>query len=162
LAACGSDDKAPLSSGEADGPGKIAYIAGVSGDWGLHLIDPDVTGQVQLVGGLRSQPSYAWSPDGRQIAYAGNEGIYTMSADGSGQALLIEALGAHSRLVWAPNGEQIAFVVRDAVNRSISDVYVVNVDGTNLTNATKNEGSTIPPGRPTARSSLLPGLPRCI
>jgi dipeptidyl aminopeptidase/acylaminoacyl peptidase len=53
----------------------------------------------------------AWSPDGKQIAFArwsGQQGIYVMNADGSNQRLVHEIAGAKSP-TWSPDGKKIAF-----------------------------------------------------
>ncbi len=56
----------------------IAYVslpAGTSGNFSLHLVRPDGTGDWTLVDGTTTVGSPSWSPDGTQIAYGSRNGI---------------------------------------------------------------------------------------
>lgn len=70
----------------------------------------------RLLGELFSANSFALSPDGEQIAFAGGitsdaQGLMVMNADGSGLRLLSPNLSGRSRpsLVWSPDNRTIAF-----------------------------------------------------
>jgi TolB protein len=56
----------------------------------------------------------AWSPDGRQIAFAsarsGNLEIHVMNADGSEPRQLTQSDGSKDLPNWSPDGTQIAFM----------------------------------------------------
>jgi Tol biopolymer transport system component len=84
----------------------------------------------------------AWSPDGFQIAFTGRHGIY-VAAVGATPRRIVTALGA-SHPSWSPDGSQIAF---DALCTSCTttggrslhrDIYVVDVDGSQLTKITND------------------------
>jgi TolB protein len=77
-----------------------------------------------------------WSPDGRQIAFAGDykrssTAIYAVSADGSGLARLTSPRAAHDAApAWSPDGTQIVFE-RDRFYAGLGfPVIVMNADGT--------------------------------
>jgi Ca2+-binding RTX toxin-like protein len=94
------------------------------------------------------QPS--WSPDGRQIAFAGfwntchaSSGgggeIWVMNADGSGKRQLMEDTFVDRQPAWSPDGQSIAFVSDRVDNPSgpDADIFTVPAAGgpvTQLTN----------------------------
>jgi Tol biopolymer transport system component len=112
------------------------------------------------VEGLRTDHAsspLAWSPDGEKIAYVessdGTADIYTIDVDGTNMKRLTNTKPSADRLtgindpVWSPDGEKIAFQrvyeVQESASASadasagpgtftISEIYVVNADGTDL------------------------------
>jgi TolB protein len=80
---------------------------------------------------------YAWSPDGRLIAYIDNRSsLWLVRADGTGRRLLLPASQLRSvGLSWSPNGKDIAIVSPgpDADPRNVYcgnlAIYRVPVDG---------------------------------
>jgi Tol biopolymer transport system component len=99
----------------------------------------------------------AWSPDGKKIAYAdssdGTADIYTMDVDGTNRMRLTNTEPSAHRLTgindpaWSPDGKKIAFQrvyeVQESGSASaddtpgvdtstISEIYVMNADGTDL------------------------------
>jgi Tol biopolymer transport system component len=81
--------------------------------------------------------------------YQGFE-IWSMNADGSGLTRLTDRPGEDREPVWSPDGTKIAFVsfCRDAIKcsgsagvvGSSSDIFVMNADGTGITNLTRAGG----------------------
>jgi Tol biopolymer transport system component len=66
----------------------------------LWIVRTDGTGLQRLTRLNADEPSPAWSPDGRQIAFLAGDGLYLM--DRSGQGLVqISTQGGNSALVWA-------------------------------------------------------------
>lgn len=81
--------------------------------------------------------SPVWSPDGKQVAFAGGRypttGLYVTNADGSGRALrLTKFAGASGSFTWArwsPDGRRLVY---DASQWSLGHgMWMVNADGTN-------------------------------
>jgi len=110
----------------------------------IHIMDSDGKNRKQLteVSDVRfSEGCPAWSPDGTKIAFSSkrnsggdlresNAQLFVMNADGSDQTLLVDKGGCPS---WSPDGARIAFS-RSRFGKS--DIYVINSDGTGLTNVT--------------------------
>jgi Tol biopolymer transport system component/erythromycin esterase-like protein len=135
--------------------------------WALRAADasPDGTGSepVRLVSNFRTLDSEpAWSPDGRQIAFASSQDsdvdpgdeagvrldIYLANLDGSGQVQLTgagdEALGTewNTSPTWSPDGGQIAFQTnRDGNN----EIYLMAADGSAVRNLTRHAASDASP-----------------
>jgi Tol biopolymer transport system component len=75
--------------------------------------------------------------------------IWSMNADGSDLKQLTNRPGEDREPVWSPDGTKIAFVsygkdtsipVAERVVGSSSDIFVMNPDGTGITNLTKTSG----------------------
>ena len=75
-----------------------------------------------------------WSPDGTRIAFISANNIWVVHVDGS---ILeqITFLGARNA-AWSPDGTRIAF---DSARDGDFEIYVVDVDGTNLRQLTYND-----------------------
>ena len=71
----------------------------------------------------------AWSPDGKQIAFAsnpdGNSDIYIMDANGTNLTQITHNDADDLEPAWSPDGKQIAFASNPAGNY---DIYVITVD----------------------------------
>ncbi len=67
----------------------------------------------------------------------GESHIYTMNPDGSGMQMLTTGLN-DSGAAWSPDGKKIAFVRENSAPNF--DIYVVNADGTGLTQLTTLPG----------------------
>jgi hypothetical protein len=101
------------------------------------------------------------SPDGRQIAFDsdrdGVRGVYVADADGSG-ARRISGSGFASVPSWSPDGRQIAFARAEASSANVWNLWIVDVDGSNLRRLTRHRvgqawgGSWFPDGRRIAYS----------
>lgn len=95
-----------------------------------------------------------WSPDGTKIAFVSNRhyhiSLYVMDADGSNAQLVTDKVIDLSEPAWSPDGGKIAFSggARGTFGFTAPsvDIYVINVDGSELTKLTANSGTN---GSPT-------------
>jgi TolB protein len=82
--------------------------------------------------------SFAWSPDGKWIAYSGGKGgwnddayndIWVVSSDSGRPRRLTDTYEDDCNPSWSPDGKQLAF---DRNDDGRNWIYVVNSDGTGL------------------------------
>jgi alpha-tubulin suppressor-like RCC1 family protein len=113
----------------------------------IYAINSDGSGLTRLTSSPASDVSPAWSPDGRQIAFASGGEIYVMNADGSGQTNLTPGSDGGNNPSWSPDGHQIAF--ESTRGDGNTRIYVMNADGsapTQLTSAVSSAPSWSPDG----------------
>ena len=103
----------------------------------IYLINVDGSGLTYLAQGRH--PS--WSPSGDQIAFS-RDGIYLMQADGSNQRRILQdpTVGF---VTWSPDGQRLVFNASKGGGRV--NVYVINVDGSGLTQVTDFSGANTRP-----------------
>jgi len=125
----------------AFGNGKIAFVGPTDpdhpADTDIFAANPDGTGQVQVTDHPAPEYDPAWSPDGTKVAFARERresrvgvvdtSIYAADID-TGNVTRLTTTDSRSAS-WSPDGSRIAF----SRNREgISDIWVVNADGTGL------------------------------
>ncbi len=75
----------------------------------------------------------AWSPDGRKIAYGGTgPWIAIFDVRTRIEKLMFVPVDQARDMAWSPNGRQLAFVNWNRDQQTGRDIYVINVDGTDL------------------------------
>jgi TolB protein len=139
---------AVAGSAQATFPGKNGRIAFErNGAGGITTMNADGTGiSATNWGGY----SPAWSPDGQRIAFGNVDNdsgeIYVMNADGGEVANLTnDRSTAECCPSWSPDGSKIAFLSDRASPRTYG-IYVMNVDGTNVTRLTQFPSGITPLG----------------
>jgi len=116
---------------------RIAFIA--EGLWTAKVDGSDA----RLV--VEDGTSPAWSPDGTKIAFMRGCGIWVVNANGSGERQVFDEPGCemdpgavpiHLCPTWAPDGRRLAL---DSSMDGDKEIYSINLDGSGLTQLTRND-----------------------
>ncbi|BAJ65162.1 TolB family protein [Anaerolinea thermophila] len=123
----------------------FTYNAGDGQGTSIYLIRPDGSGLRKLAS-RAAEP--VWSPDGSQIYFfsnlTGQVEIWRIRRDGSGLqqvSSLYPQVNVDHSLRISPDGAQLAFYgVGPEVAEYGTEIYVLNVDGSNLRSITLSRG----------------------
>lgn len=125
-------------------PDRIAFTSDQNDDQGdIYIMDVDGTNIERLTTTSADEFRCSWSPDGRRIVYNSYSiygGIMVMNDDGSWIVQLIENEEdvAYTYPAWSPDGRKVVFIKETWVeeSRRDMDIFVMDVDGGNLTQLT--------------------------
>ena len=140
---------------------KLAFIRGaVDPDEGvnpvaeLYVVAADGSGLRRLTRDRFQDFSPTWSADSRTIAFVSHRGggnpLMTVSANG-GRIKRLATGGYYDEPDWSPDGRQLAVSLHAGADQT--DIYVVNSDGSGLTQLTEadEEADTSPTWSPNGR-----------
>ena len=104
----------------------------------MQVINADGTKQRVLTGNVGNNIYPAWSADGKRVIFSSNRdgvdnAIYEVKPDGS-QLKRIAAQVTGFVVRSSPKGKKIGFV---AGKYPVSEIYVMNADGSNVVQLTK-------------------------
>lgn len=133
---------------ETSGGGRaIAFFSQRGGTYQIDAMDADGSGVMQFT--RVDNPFWlhsaepVWSPDGSKIAFYDTD-VYVINADGSGRRDLTNSAAWERKPAWSLDGTKILYEsMHCQINGSLvscdnPDIYVMNVDGSNPVNLTKN------------------------
>ena len=132
-----ADDSAPTWSPNGS---KLAFSASRDGNGEIYVMNADGSNQTNLTNHEFSDGRPVWSPDGTKILFTSDrewdgdaQELFTMNPDGTDQKYITKTGNNPYTPDYSPDGTKIAFV-----DQSYGLVYVVNADGSNLTNLTND------------------------
>ena len=106
----------------------------------LYLMDAD-GGNVTLLKEDYRGERPAWSPDGRKIAYGGTgPWIVIFDVHTIKEKPMFVPVDQAYDMAWSPDGQQLAFVNWNRDQDTGRDIYVINIDGTDLRQLTDHPG----------------------
>ncbi len=83
----------------------------------------------------------SWSPDGTMIAFRRDGDIWAMKADGTSQHEVVDTGEIDLAPVWSPDGTRLGFTSFPASGAGPDTLWVVDLDGTDLTRLVEQAGS---------------------
>lgn len=125
---------------------RIAFTSYQNGEAQVWVVNADGSNPVQLTTATDGVVAYtpSWSPDGTKIVFVafrgGGQDIWIMNANGSGQTRLVTLSGLKANPRWSAHG--IAF---DATVNGTTQLFLVNPDGTGLTQLTRGGTPSLDP-----------------
>ena len=100
----------------------------------LYTMGADGSAQTRITSFNGDELYPAWSPDGARVAFQQDPGlhpeIWTAKADGTDLRQLTSNSDDDRHPGWSPDGTRIVFASDRAAGTSLSDLYVMNADGT--------------------------------
>ena len=111
-----------------------------SGPWRIFVMNSDGSNKRNLGDGYRPR----WSRDGRMIGFALGRGdqhnAFVMNADGSGRRRVTDDLFPTRFISWSRDGTKIAFSHKPLFGGLQGGMYIVNLDGTGLSDLWNGHG----------------------
>jgi TolB protein len=143
---------------------QIIYSANDIAAHGIYIYDLKQHANMPLLTNIVSAESPAWSPDGNKLAFEvyqqgrKSSQIYTAKVDGSEAKQLTEGQYYNWTPRWSPDGKKLVFETtrNDSPATHVAggyrDIYVMDSDGQNQTNLTRNTFGHHPSWSPDGKS----------
>lgn len=121
---------------------RIVFVSNRSGSESIFIMNADGSNQVQLTNSGCNDRNPAPSPDGTLIVFqrpCAGGGLFLVTADGATLAQVTDN-STDAEPSWSPEGARIIFA--SARINPLSDIWTVNVDGTNVIRLLPCDGTT--------------------
>lgn len=121
----------------------IAFKREQNNSQDLYEVTPDGVDLLNITNSPdRNEGNISWSPDSQQLRYSASENgernIFITDIDGSDIINITQNQDYHGESeAWSPDGSKIGFVQFNS-DRSESNIYVMNSDGSNFTKLTSS------------------------
>ena len=116
---------------------QIAFASTLDGNYNIFVVDVDGTNRIRLTNNPADDEHPDWSPDGNQIAFMshrhGTWDIFFVNTKTFVETQLTDSQGDYREPSWSPDGSKIAMG-----EMGEGEIYVINADGTDLTNITNS------------------------
>jgi Tol biopolymer transport system component len=118
--------------------GRIAFTRYHNGT-DIYTVDPSGMAEFRVTNDAVSGGP-AFSPDGDRLAFWSAHRLYTSDMFGNDRNLVIESPGGAADPDWSPDGEKLVVSIPNCAPEfdCATDIYVVNTDGSGLTNLTNS------------------------
>lgn len=126
----------------------IAFDSDRAGNRDIWVVRADGSDLRQVTSGPREELFASWSPDGKQLTFfsygSGTNELWIVDVDGANSSAVVPDLAAEEarqcsfachEASWNQSGEKLTFHSERSGNR---DIWIVNVDGTELTRVTND------------------------
>lgn len=100
---------------------------------GIYIMDNNGA-NVILLDSSGEHPT--WSPDSKKIACQSDNTIKIIRVDTKNKTTVFSYKNLYEGMDWSPDGSKLAIGLSGSVNKS--DIYTINIDGSNLTNLTND------------------------
>jgi Tol biopolymer transport system component len=126
---------APAEATYPGANGKLVLALRTGGERHVYTMNPDGS-ELRRLTAVGQEWSPAWSADGTRIVFQRNEpdppSLFLMDADGSGESRLPTTGASAIAPTLSPDGRTVAFVRTAEGSASRSELFAMNVDGTEL------------------------------
>jgi TolB protein len=136
LTSCAIPGKAPEREDE-----HIAYLQLTDGYWQIWLMEPDGSKTRQVTYDPVDKISLSFGKEGGEILYNTNLGdLYIVQVKNGRRRKLNLPISGMTDGDWSPDGREIVFSVNTVGGIDSNDIWIVNVDGSNLRKLTRMRG----------------------
>jgi Tol biopolymer transport system component len=102
----------------------------------VYTVDPSGATEVRVTNSTQAKHP-AWSPDGTRLAFADGLSIYTSDAFGANRSHVVTWTADIGAIDWSPDGTRLVASLQVCDTEDCNyDIYVMNLDGTGLTDLT--------------------------
>jgi Tol biopolymer transport system component len=126
---------------------KILFSRGEAGVNDIYVMNADGSSPTKIAD-VADDYYPRWSPDGAKIAFTvstpNGSAIYTMKPDGS-ERQAITGLGVYWAPAWSHDSKKIAFIGAGANAGGATDIYIMDADGSDITQVTSGPAYDLDP-----------------